>query len=149
MSDHDRPLSERGRRDATATGQLVASLIGGVDLALVSDATRAQQTWALAGISAAEERLEPRIYEASTDALLTVVGEIPTEVHTALMVGHNPGFESLAQLLAGDASDTAASRQLAEKFPTCAVAVLDSAAPFSQWESAEVRLRAVDVARGT
>lgn len=41
--DIDRPLSPRGTRDAVVAGQQLAPL--GVDVVLVSPATRAQQTW--------------------------------------------------------------------------------------------------------
>lgn len=149
VGDHERPLSDRGRRDAGAVGPLVASRIGTLDLALVSDATRAQQTWNLSGATARTQRDEPRIYEAYATALLDVVTGISANTHTALMVGHNPGFEALAYHLAGEDSDANAFTKLNDKFPTCALAVLESAAPFDEWSSAPVRLRSFDIARGS
>jgi phosphohistidine phosphatase len=115
---------------------------------LVSDATRAQETWELSAVSADVHRDEPRVYEASANALLNVVTGISAGVHTALMVGHNPGFEALAYHLAGEGSDPDAFARMSDKYPTCALAVLESAAPFGQWRSASVRLRSFDIARG-
>jgi len=40
-----------------------------------------------------------------------------------MMVGHNPGLEELAELLTGD-GDPAARQLMAQKFPTCALAVI-------------------------
>lgn len=67
--------------------------------------------------------IEPRIYEAPADRLLTVVKETGDEVETLLMVGHNPGFATLALTLATD-GDPAGLARLAQKFPTAGVAVL-------------------------
>ena len=46
--------------------------------------------------------VEPRIYDADLDTLLTVVRRIPDEVHSALIIGHNPGLEELAEALTGN-----------------------------------------------
>jgi len=148
VSDHQRPLSDRGRRDAGVLGPLITARIGALDLALVSDATRAQQTWNLAGTTARSQRDEPRIYEAAVNTLLNLVTGISAGIHTVVMVGHNPGFEALAHQLAGEDSEPAAFAQLETKYPTCALAVLESSAPFGQWASEPVRLRSFDIARG-
>jgi len=146
--DHDRPLSPRGERDAAALGPIVAEHQGSIDLALVSSATRAQQTWALAKVAASSEREEPRIYEASTDTLIDIAAGVTSDVHSVLMVGHNPGFEALARALSGRGSDADALERLIQKFPTCALAVLASDVPFERWTSATVRLRSFAIARG-
>lgn len=69
---------------------------------------------------------EPKLYEASPKALLAVLQEEPGDAHTILLVGHNPGVQELAVLLAGS-GDSEARHRLQEKFPTSAVAVLDFA----------------------
>ena len=45
---------------------------------------------------------------------------------TLLMIGHNPGFEELAQRLTGHGDRYAAAR-MSQKYPTCGLAVLDFA----------------------
>ena len=70
--------------------------------------------------------LEPRIYEAKPERLLQVVHDTEANVRTLLMIGHNPGFEELAAKLTGHGDRYAAAR-MAQKYPTCGLAVLDFA----------------------
>ena len=136
VDDHDRPLNERGRRDAPALGTWLDEHVtweaGGVVRVLVSTARRAQLTWGLA-----RERLsdrwdevevhdEARIYEASVRGLIDVVSEVPAGIRTLVMVGHNPGLVELIVTLAR-ADDLRA--EATAKFPTCAVATLVSDLP--------------------
>ena len=125
VPDVERPLADRGRSDAPVAGDLLARLVGSFDLALVSPATRTQQTWMLVGerVSADEVVLEPAIYDASVHDLLTLVRAIPDSSDTTLLIGHNPGIADLTLLLAGD-GDAHARERIAQKFPTCGVAVL-------------------------
>ena len=44
---------------------------------------------------------DPDIYEASPNTLVRVVSQIEGEYKTALLVGHNPGLESLIYHLTG------------------------------------------------
>ena len=102
--DHARELTERGHRNAAAMGAYIQNLIGTPDAIITSDATRARQTAEIVarilGFTA-PLTTEPRIYAADPDTLLAVVRGIPDEVQTAIIVGHNPGFEELATALAG------------------------------------------------
>lgn len=132
VADHDRPLNERGRRDAPAIGRWLA---GHLDLAgvrpplvLVSSAVRAQQTWALASAelggawSTGAVRDEPRIYEAWVDTLLDVASGTPDEVDVLVMVGHNPGVATLVEALCAPAHLV---EEATAAFPTSAIAVID------------------------
>jgi phosphohistidine phosphatase len=132
VRDVDRPLAGRGRRAAPRMGAALAEAGLIPDLALVSPARRATETWDLAkpALGTVPERSEPRLYEASVETLLAVVRETDPGVGTLLMVGHNPGFERLAARLVGE-GDAAARDRLAEKFPTAAVAVIDF--PTEDW----------------
>ncbi|MEU3986267.1 histidine phosphatase family protein [Streptomyces sp. NPDC026672] len=127
VADHRRPLAPRGRRDAPAAGRALAEADCLPDLALCSTAVRARQTWELASAewgTPPPVRHDPRLYGAGPDELLDVVREVPAEVETLLLVGHNPGLEELVLDLAGDALDDALDAVRA-KFPTSAIAVLD------------------------
>jgi phosphohistidine phosphatase len=116
-ADIDRPLAERGRRQAPDAGRWLAANIDGIGLAVVSPASRARSTWE---IVAAELDVPPRtlvddrLYGASDDELLTVVRDLPDDVESAVLVGHNPGLEDLATLLSGELT----------RMPTSALAVL-------------------------
>ena len=103
--DIDRPLAERGQAQASLAGRWLASRSGRIDLAAVSPARRARETWELVSAQLAPApptRIDDRVYEAPADRLLDVVHDAPENVHTLLLVGHNPGMEQLASLLAGE-----------------------------------------------
>ena len=102
--DVDRPLAKRGRRQAPVAGRWLAEQVERIDLAVVSTATRAQQTWQIASVelaSAPPVRNEARAYAASDRALLDLVQALPDEARTVVLVGHNPGLEDLASSLTG------------------------------------------------
>ncbi|MFF4548795.1 SixA phosphatase family protein [Streptomyces sp. NPDC001435] len=126
VPDHQRPLAPRGRRDAPAAGRALVEADCLPDLALCSTAVRARQTWELASDqwgTPPPVRHDRRLYAAGAEDLLDVVREVPPEVETLLLVGHNPGLEELVLDLAGDGLDDALD-QVRTKFPTSAIAVL-------------------------
>jgi phosphohistidine phosphatase len=103
-ADPDRPLAARGRRQAPLAGSWLATAGPGVELALVSPATRARSTWDLVSAELDDPpptRIDDRLYAASARELLEVVRDLPDDVATVLLVAHNPGLEDLAQLLTG------------------------------------------------
>ncbi|MGW1881047.1 SixA phosphatase family protein, partial [Streptomyces sp. NPDC001970] len=127
VADHERPLAPRGRRDAPAAGRLLRELTYVPDLAICSTARRARETWELAAGELGAKvpvRHDERVYGADPAELFDVLRELPAEVGTALLVGHNPGMEDLAGALSGEAEGDALAR-MTEKFPTSAFAVLD------------------------
>ena len=147
VPDHDRPLSDRGRRDAPEAGRWIADHVGRPDLVLVSTATRAQQTWQLMepSVAGVTTRDEPRIYEAGVGELLRVIQEVDDEVETLVIVGHNPGLEDLAGFLVTRGT-AEARRSMGEKFPTSAIAVMTAESSWNQFGDAE--LSAFVVPRG-
>lgn len=126
VADHERPLAPRGRRDAPAAGRALAEAGCLPDLALCSTAMRARSTWELASAqwgTRPPARFEPRLYAAGAPDLLRVVHEVPSDVGTLLLVGHNPGLVELVLDLAGDGPDDTLEA-VRRKFPTSAVAIL-------------------------
>jgi phosphohistidine phosphatase len=127
VGDRDRPLATRGREAAPVMGRYLAEELLLPDLVLVSPARRTAETWELVAPMLPDRppsRIEPRIYEAPSERLLTVVQEVEPAVRCLLMIGHNPGFEELASSLIGHGDRYAAAR-LNQKYPTCGLAVLD------------------------
>jgi phosphohistidine phosphatase len=103
-ADVDRPLAKRGRLQAPEAGVWLAANVDSIDLAVVSPATRARSTWELAAAeldAPPRTRIDDRVYAASDDELLAVVRDLPDDVDTAVLVGHNPGLEELVPLLTG------------------------------------------------
>lgn len=124
LADIDRPLSDRGREDAHKIGQWIAQQQLHPDLIITSPAKRTLQTLRRARsyfdadghISCMENSA---VYESSHDTLLSVLAQTPTAPRT-LLVGHNPGLESLLTYLTEDAR----LQQEVKLFPTCALAQL-------------------------
>ena len=138
LPDHERPLAERGRRDAPEIGKWLAAHVGRVDLVLCSTARRARQTWELAGAGLGEAppvRYEDRIYQAQP---LSVLDELPDEVGTAVLVGHNPSLTDLVTLLSGEAHE----------LKTSAIAVLRWAGSWADVHARSARLEATALGRG-
>ena len=102
--DVDRPLAQRGRTQAPLAGRWLAGHADPIDLAVVSPARRAREAWELASAQLSPEppmRSDDRVYAAPAATLLDIVHEVPDDVRTLILVGHNPGMEQLASLLAG------------------------------------------------
>jgi len=102
--DLRRPLTERGRRQAREAGRWLELNAGPLELAVVSSAQRARETWDLASAqlsSPVRTVLEDEVYAASGSTLVTVVRRLDGEVRTVVMVGHNPGLEDLVSTLTG------------------------------------------------
>ncbi|MFJ6013678.1 SixA phosphatase family protein [Streptomyces sp. NPDC092952] len=127
-SDHERPLAERGRKDAPVAGRRLAGTGIDLDLALCSTAARTRETWKLA-VHEMPRRprtvYEERLYEASLGELIALVNETPEDVRDLLVIGHNPGMHALADALAGEAEGDALARMNRSGFPTSAFAVVE------------------------
>jgi phosphohistidine phosphatase len=151
VPDHDRPLAERGRRDAAVAGRVLRERLEVPDLVLVSTALRARQTWDLVHAEFTHpphHRDEPRVYDASVDDLLLLIREVPDSVERLVVIGHNPGLEELAFALSGPASDPSAVAAMSTKFPTCGLAVLAVDRPWAHVVPEVAVLESFDVARG-
>lgn len=99
QGDLGRALSQRGVEEADAAAAWLASHDAPLR-ALTSPARRTQQTLerVVAVTGAIETVVEPRIYEATPGDLLDVI-EAHRDAGRLLLVGHNPGLESLVALL--------------------------------------------------
>jgi len=151
VRDHDRPLAERGQRDAEAAGSVVQRRLATPDLVIVSGARRAQQTWSAvyrAWAHPPHHVVDERIYEASTDDLLLLIREVESKVGSLVLVGHNPGFEDLAFALASDTSEPVAIEHLEQKYPTCGLVLFEVDEPWEHVVHGGAKLVSFDVPRG-
>jgi phosphohistidine phosphatase len=127
LSDFERPLNNRGRRDAVTMAKRLAPELEHPLRLISSPALRAITTAhafaAELSIPNTAIRLDPRIYEAARGTLLELVRECDDADHHILLFGHNPGFSELARLLAPCPFTD---------MPTCAVATLGFDA--AQWQ---------------
>ncbi|WP_369257365.1 histidine phosphatase family protein [Streptomyces sp. R35] len=127
VSDHERPLADRGRKDAAVAGRRLADTGIPFDLALCSTAARTRETWKLAVHEFAHRPktvYEERLYEASPGELIAVLNETPDDAQNVVLIGHNPGVHGLAEILAGQAEGDTRTRMNSRDFPAAAFAVL-------------------------
>ena len=119
-ADHDRDLDARGRRDAEALGHEMRRQGLSPHLVLCSSALRARHTARLLGAfdPTPSTQETAALYLAAPDALLSALRAVPEDVHTLLLVGHNPGLHGLALHLAGPQ----ATQALRDGLPTCTLA---------------------------
>jgi phosphohistidine phosphatase len=128
--DVDRPLTEVGERHAATIGEWLRD--GGVvpDHVVVSPARRARQTWERAGSPGTTPTVDPRVYDNTVDDLLAVVREVPDDVTTLVVVGHNPSIGQLAADLDDGEAASQLSDQVRRGFPAGGVVVFELSAPF-------------------
>ena len=118
LKDFDRPLNDRGWKAARRMGREIKQRGMHFDFVLASPAARVRET--LDGLREKldlniEVRFEPRVYLASEAVLLELIRELPDAIEAPLVVGHNPGLQSLVFALTDD-------QRVSEKFPTAALA---------------------------
>ncbi len=130
IEDIDRPLSKRGRAAAKAMRRHLAEKKLLPAQILCSPARRTRDTLAIvqgAFATAVPIRFEKGIYMAEPQTLLRRLKRLGDSLGSVMIVGHNPGLAQLALILS-ESLDTDAHRDLAVKFPTCALAVIRSQA---------------------
>jgi phosphohistidine phosphatase len=116
LSDFERPLNPRGRKDAPAIATRLRKAGIKPQLMVSSPATRAIATARLfaeeLNMHLDEIVLNPHIYEASAWTLMHIVRSFPSETVDIMMFGHNPGLSNFAHELAKCEFD---------ELPTCGV----------------------------
>ena len=123
LADRDRPLAPRGERASKSMAKYLRDEGIVPELVLCSQSKRTRETLERLGLGdGTEVRIEDELYAASAGELLGALHEVPDEVESVMVVGHNPGMERLALELAvgGDELD-----RMREKFPTAALATLE------------------------
>ncbi|MEC7567099.1 MAG: histidine phosphatase family protein [Planctomycetota bacterium] len=115
LSDFERPLNRRGKRDAPRMGSWIEQQGITPDAVLCSAATRAQQT--LAGLQTTTDLGEylvvtEDLYLAPPSTTIALLTQLDDGIQTALIIAHNPGMEGLLWGLCG----------IDHVMPTCALA---------------------------
>ncbi|HPM80322.1 MAG TPA: histidine phosphatase family protein [Candidatus Anammoximicrobium sp.] len=129
LPDHDRPLTERGKKDAKRIGQLLRELGLVPDLIVSSTAQRARKTASKVAKACGyigEVEVTSRLYQAYPSQFIEVLREVGNEYATVLVVAHNPGLEELVPHLTGqvETMPTAALAQVSldiERWPDLTV----------------------------
>jgi phosphohistidine phosphatase len=147
VPDRDRPLAARGERDAVAAGIWLQAAYPVIDRVVVSPARRARETWMRVAdfVEAGEKCDDARVYDDWGADLRDVVAGLADGIHTALIIGHNPGIEEFVVSHA-PGGDPRTLERVQRKFPTSAIAVLHLADTWS--DAAPCSLVAFAVPRG-
>ena len=135
LGDFDRPLAERGTRDAPRVGRELSARVPSPDFIISSPAVRARQTIEAVAKAAGYTvgvGFDEHIYAASSAELLKIVRAFPETSSTAIIVGHNPGFEDLLSRLTGTQ----------QHMGTCNVACIKIGA--KKWEDVEDGIGKID-----
>lgn len=116
VEDFERPLNERGKRDAPAMGKRVRDKNLMIDVFISSPAERARQTVRLFakkyGFAEEDIHYNPALYLADPAALRKVIEEIDDRYGSAAIIAHNPGITEMANELTNVRIDN---------LPTCGV----------------------------
>lgn len=115
LRDHDRPLGPRGWRDMPEMTKRLKARAIFPDLILSSTALRAKQTAQLVieGLQLSPKVLimNESLYHASAEAILNQIRNQSNSVNVLFVVGHNPGFNDLIELLGGSIDNLPTSGQ--------------------------------------
>ena len=98
--DHARPLTRAGVDQATRLGGVLSREIGSFDVAVCSDAARAQQTFEQVRqrVHVGASWFDRSVYNAAEEDILTLAR--PFEGERALIVGHEPTISGAGYVLA-------------------------------------------------
>ncbi|MBO9581067.1 MAG: histidine phosphatase family protein [Sphingobium sp.] len=132
--DFDRPLNGRGERAAALMGQWAKREALTFDAIIASPAARVKDTLRTFMGSYGthpEPAWDQRVYLASAAMLADVISEADDAADTLLLVAHNPGLADFVLEHVPDDDESALRDDVAEKFPTAAIAILDF--PISHW----------------
>ena len=100
--EHERPISERGRKNAKSLRSFLKERGIRVDLAYVSDATRTVQTLEIVNKNQElfrEVEITSMLYEANQGVLYNLITSTEDKHNSILFLGHNPELEELANQL--------------------------------------------------
>lgn len=116
-SDHARPLNKRGKRDAPRMGQFIREQGLLLDAVLCSTAARARAT--AAGFLETctfegEVQYFDDLYHGTPEIISKLLSQLPEEVGTAVVIGHNPGLDDFLEIICG----------ASEHMPTAGVAYI-------------------------
>jgi phosphohistidine phosphatase len=120
LDDFERPLNKRGRKNAPFMGKILKELKVSPDLVISSPANRAAMTARIIAVKInyplENIRYSETVYEFGESALRHVVEQIDDAVNQAMIVGHNPATNALANYI-GD--------QPISNIPTCGIYCVD------------------------
>ncbi|GAA3284352.1 SixA phosphatase family protein [Nesterenkonia halobia] len=142
--DHARTLTDRGADQARAVGARLLDAGAHPDWIICSDAMRTRQTCTWVGQQLGEKGStayhEPRLYLASSRAMLSVINETPETVRSLLVIAHMPGVQELSSELASAGSEEEPVLRMAGSWPTAGLARFRVDKPWAELDGRDARL---------
>lgn len=121
LSDFERPLNKRGKRDAPFMAKLLAQQGVNPELIITSPANRAITTSKYfceeLGFPFKNVIIEPKLYMASSDQFFDIIRNLNNECSSAMIFSHNPGLTEFNNILASKSIDN---------IPTCGIVSISS-----------------------
>lgn len=115
LTDHDRPLADRGLNDVPEMGLRLKEKGIAPDLILSSTATRASQTAEILAevlhIPKSNLVFDKNLYHASYTTILKCIQKQDDSNQLIFIVGHNPGLNDLIDFLGGKIDNLPTSGQ--------------------------------------
>ncbi len=137
LSDHDRPLNERGSRSAPMVGKFLSktyfgsngtpALLARPDRLISSTARRAAETAALMAteMDTVPAVLEANLYLAEPKTIMQLIRKLDDCWKHVMIFAHNPGISAFA--------DRLVNRGEVYDMPTCAAALIEL--PWDSWSA--------------
>lgn len=124
LNDHQRPLKKRGIKDAKNMGKYLKSKDHVPGRIVCSTAERAVQTADVLSKACKYSKeifYMDKLYMAETGDFFEIIKDLPDDIHSVMLIGHNPGMEAFLQIL---------TRKV-ESLPTASIAYLKI--PVKSW----------------
>jgi phosphohistidine phosphatase len=105
LSDHERPLKKRGRKDAKRIAQIIEEQDLFPHLILCSSATRAVETLDVIVDELGYENeiiYSDELYMGEPQDFIEVLRELDNDFEIVMIVAHNPGLEAYLQIIDGE-----------------------------------------------
>jgi phosphohistidine phosphatase len=116
LPDFDRPLNERGKRDAPVMAQRLRDKEIGIDAFIASPAKRAKKTAGFFAEAYKKEKDEiifhEKLYGAAEPVFYDVIASTNNKFNSIAIFSHNPGITDFANLLTNARIDN---------IPTCGI----------------------------
>lgn len=117
LSDKERPLNERGQRDAPKMAAFISNMVQCPDTFISSPAVRAFTTAEFFASAFGVRQIdnEEQLYHASEIEWFSVLKKIENQCNSAMVFGHNPAITEVVNIL---------SDSNIMNIPTCGIAAI-------------------------
>lgn len=123
LADIDRPLNDRGFRDAPYMANFLKEKITNIDAIVTSPANRAYTTASFFADAFLIDRgnmvVQSQIYMASRMTILSLITTFPDHWNKVLLFGHNPTMTELANLFGNN-------EDWIDNIPTCGISQVEA-----------------------